>query len=266
MITEFDIDKAEYFAFNEAILRSTVGIAINDNTSIGTGIFVSFRGERFVLTAAHVIQGVSLSKIRYFVPPSTSLRELSMRNVFQFCESAHTGEAFKIADGAIIDDLNDLAAIPLHPLQSLPSHVHFVPVEDCLDTIRNGASILIVGFPVANSALVENAEGLTRALGITSEHATYREELQTRCAQSLTYDPEVHFLIEYSRMEDGIRPSGFSGAAAWCSLSPRSSIWTAVPAFVGVVIRWHRETKENPHMLQIIKASFVKEWFDRRLG
>lgn len=267
MNTEFELDRAEYMAFNEAILRSTVGIATNNNTGVGTGTLVSFRERNFVLTAAHVIEGTDLSEIRYYVPPSTPLKEHSMRKGLPPVEMAYAGDCFKTHGQPIVDDANDLAAIPLAISPLMPRYMQFIPIEGCLKTMRDGASVLIVGFPVANSALLASAsEGSKwiRALGLTSEHAQFSEALQTEFVLPSTYDPDIHYLIEYSRMDDGILPFGFSGAAAWCSLTPQGSVWAAVPAFAGVVTRWVQETNQSPHLLQITRGAFVKEWFEQK--
>jgi hypothetical protein len=265
--TEFELDRAEYMAFNEAILRSTVGIATNNNTGVGTGTLVSFGARNFVSTAAHVIKGASLPEIRYFLPPSTPLKEHSMRNGLPPIEMAYAGDCLKTDGEPIVDDANDLAAIPLAFSPLMPSYMRFVPIEGCLESIRDRASVLIVGFPVANSApldSVNRSSKLGRAVGLTSEHAVFSEAIQTQFVLPSSYDPNTHFLVEYSRMDDGILPFGFSGAAAWCSITSRGSIWAATPVFTGVVTRWVPKTNYNPHLLQITRGAFVKDWFEQR--
>jgi hypothetical protein len=262
MTTEFEIDRAEYMAFNEAILRSTVGIATNNNTGVGTGTLVSFGARNFVLTAAHVVEGASMSEIRYFISPSTPLKEHSMRKGLPIVEMAYAGDCFNTDGEPIIDDVNDLAAIPLASSPLMPNYMQFIPIEHCMDTIREGSSVLIIGFPVANSALFDG-EKQYRAVGLTSEHALFSEALQTQFVLPSSYDPNIHYLIDYSRMDDGILPFGFSGAAAWCSATSHGSIWAAKPVFAGVVTRWVRETNQNPHLLQIIRGAFVKNWFQQ---
>jgi S1-C subfamily serine protease len=49
----------------EAIASYTVGIAVLDNTAIGTGTLISYLGKRYVLTAKHVIAGAAIETIRF---------------------------------------------------------------------------------------------------------------------------------------------------------------------------------------------------------
>jgi hypothetical protein len=259
--TEFEIDRAEYMAFNEAILRSTVGLAVNNNRGIGTGTLVSYRERTFAFTAEHVIRDVDLQEIRYFVPPSTPLIEHSMRDGLpQKFELAYAGDCFKVDGNAIIDRGNDLAAIPLVPSPLMPSYMQFVPIENCLEAINDGASVLLVGFPVDNSTVVS---GMNKALGLTSEHAVFSRSLQTQLTLRSSYDPSRHFLIDYSRINDGITPYGFSGAAAWCSRPSGSPIWAAKPIFAGIINGWVEKTAHNPDLLQGTQGAFVKQWFEQ---
>jgi hypothetical protein len=259
--TEFEIDRAEYMAFNEATLRSTVGLAVNNNRGIGTGTLVSYKERTFAFTAEHVIRGADLQETRYFVPPSTPLIEHSMRDGFpQKFELAYAGDCFKVDGNAVIDRGNDLAAIPLVPSPLMPSYMQFFPIENRLEAINDGASVLLVGFPVANSTLVS---GVNKALGLTSEHALFSRTLQTQFTLHSSYDPSRHFLIDYSRIDDGITPYGFSGAAAWCSGPSGGPIWAAKPIFAGIITGWFEKTARNPDLLKGTRGAFVKEWFEQ---
>ena len=66
---------------------------------------------------------------------------------------------------------------------------------------------------------------------------------------SSTYRAEDHFLLPYSRIEEGIRPYGISGAGAWCNADCPSDVWAARPLLVGVQTSWFQKSK----LLQIVR-------------
>lgn len=261
------VDRAEYMAFNEAVLRYTFGIAVRNNTSIGTGTLVSFGDRKFVLTAEHVIKDVDPSEIRYLVPPPTPLKQHSMLDgVPREFNLPSSGDMFPVDGTLLIDKANDLAAIPLGSTALIPNYMRFFPIEHCLGKINNDSSVLILGFPVDNSAEFKGPhpyQGKWSALGVTSEHAIFSEALQTRYTLHSSFDLNRHFLIEYSRVEDGITPPGFSGAAAWCSEAPNPPIWSVKPFLAGVFTCWHKETHRQPHLLQGVQGYLVRQLFER---
>ncbi|MGZ4856047.1 MAG: hypothetical protein ACXVKH_12610, partial [Candidatus Angelobacter sp.] len=107
MSTPSLVDRAEYMAFNEAILRFTFGIAVNNNTSIGTGTLVSFGDRKFILTAEHVIKDVNPSEIRYLVPPPTPLKQHSMLDgVPREFNLPSSGDMFPVGGTVLFDKTN----------------------------------------------------------------------------------------------------------------------------------------------------------------
>jgi hypothetical protein len=261
------IDQVEYMAFMEAVVRSTFGLAVHNNTGIGTGTLVSFGEKKFVLTAEHVIKDVDPSEIRYLVPPPAPLKQHSMLDgVPPEFNLPSSGDLFPVDGKVLINKTNDLAAIPLRSTALIPKYMRPFPIEICLDKIINDSSVLILGFPVDNSAEYKGPlpyKGQWNALGVTSEHVVFSEPLQTKFTLHSTFDPERHFLIEYSRVDDGITPYGFSGAAAWCAEMPNSPIWTAKPYLAGVFTSWHPKTSRQPHLLQGVQGYLVKRLFEQ---
>jgi hypothetical protein len=250
------LDKAEYMALQESILKSTVGIGIDKNTVIGTGTCVSYGGKNFILTAEHVIRDATSEAIRLFIPPATPLMEHSMRSGLppnSLGGPIVMGDFFET--GLPLVDLdNDIAALPIESTVLFPKHMRFLEMEHVLSQISDGASMLLLGFPVDNSTVLgPNA----KLLGLTSEHANYSTTLQQNSHLHSSYDPASHLVVNYTRLDDGIEPFGFSGAGVWCNFNVETQIWEPKPAFAGVVTSWHR----NQNLIQITRAQVCQNLF-----
>ena len=256
------VERETYMACNEAIVRSLVGIAINQNQNIGTGTFVSFAGKQFVLTANHVIDNIDLSECRFFVPPPTPLIEHSMRSGLpKEFGLPSPGEFLSIGSAILRDVPNDIAALPLLSTTLIPDYIRFFPIESAIDP-KDGLSVMVVGFPVANSAELGRSPGHEfRALGLTSEHGLYSASAQATRTLHSSFDPDRHFVLEYTRDSDGIAPSGFSGAAGWLISTSNSVFWNPEPILVGIFTRWHKKTTGHPDLLQPTRASVIKGLF-----
>jgi hypothetical protein len=69
------LDEQLRLATLERIASYTVGIAVEKNTSIGTGTLITDGTDRFILTAAHVIEGADISGARFWLRPNRALIE-----------------------------------------------------------------------------------------------------------------------------------------------------------------------------------------------
>src|SRR5271154_5860074 len=64
----------------ETVASFTVGVAANDNTEIGTGTLVSFDGQKFILTAKHVIQNAKDEELRFWLRPPAPIIEKAVKD------------------------------------------------------------------------------------------------------------------------------------------------------------------------------------------
>src|SRR5277367_4598761 len=94
---ERPIDEHYQTAIVERIASSTIGIAVRDNKSVGTGTLIAHRSRRYVLTARHVVTGVDPTSIRFWCRPATPIREKSAKDVADAeIGKATVGELFPI--------------------------------------------------------------------------------------------------------------------------------------------------------------------------
>lgn len=60
----------------EKVAGYTVGIAVNANTGVGTGILVANGTDRHILTAAHVVDGIDTANMRFWFRPPAAMVEM----------------------------------------------------------------------------------------------------------------------------------------------------------------------------------------------
>lgn len=227
-------------AIQETISNFTIGLAF-DNTppGVGTGTFVKVNERRFVLTANHNLKGASLDQIRLLPKPAGSIKEATMKEAAeQFGLVASTGLKVRFKEAVLTNAAADIALLELLPEAVIPPPAEFYALDGQSDfAIQDGASIILVGFPVANS--VELAAG-NKVVGAASEVGAFDSTLNDLPGLPSSYDPSEQFLLRYSRLEDGLEPHGFSGAGAWCHFEPKGPIWDPNPRLTGVQVAFHR--------------------------
>jgi len=234
MFSEFDVNKTEYLAFAESISCYTVGIGTHGGRGIGTGTLVLRGGERRLITADHVLDGADLSQTRFYMRPEGNMLEVSVRDGTGPRPRVFTvGDTLEFMGAPVRDKKNDLRILMIACAQQLTGAACCYDATKLIQyTIEDGTSVVIMGFPVANSApLVPGV----RTLGATSDHCKYDSSLTSASGLPSAFDPDEQFLLKYTRIEDDLDPKGFSGAAAWVNGKISTEVWRPNPVLAGVV-------------------------------
>jgi hypothetical protein len=99
----------------ERIASHTVGIASDRNTGVGTGTLVLLDGEKFILTAKHVLGNSKPNELRFWLRRPTAMRDKAAKDTTNADVGGFTiGENLPIVD-AQIDGVRDVAALRLDP-------------------------------------------------------------------------------------------------------------------------------------------------------
>jgi hypothetical protein len=75
IFSKSDLNKSEYLAFTESISRHTVGVRTHGGTGVGTGTLLLRGGKKRLLTADHVLDGLDMSQVRFYLRPEGTMRE-----------------------------------------------------------------------------------------------------------------------------------------------------------------------------------------------
>jgi hypothetical protein len=234
IFSEFDLNKSEYLAFTESISSHTAGVRTHGGTGIGTGTLLLRGGKKGLLTADHVLDGAEMSQVRFYLRPEGTMREVSVRdNLAPRPRTFTLGDTLDLTGSLARDKKDDLRALRIADTQELTGAATFYDASKIVEyEISDGASLVILGFPVSNSSPL--APGLM-ALGATSDHSKYDSKLNLLPGLPSSFDPEDQFLINYSRIEDNLDPEGFSGAGVWVNGDAATEVWRPNPVLAGVV-------------------------------
>lgn len=245
------IDDQYRVACRERIARYTVGIAVERNTSIGTGTLLLVGGERLILTAAHVLSGSQPADIRFWMRPPAPIIQKAAAHT----ENSEIGE-FSLGVQLPIteiwtDQKTDIAAFKLDASFVLPEAADVYDVLGSHEFMNwddkklDGVSLVLFGFPVGNSREVfRKGDRPFRFLGCATHVSEYSMELNTTAWSGL---PSQHsklrdFIFKYHGYLDGFDPHGFSGGAVWVlGDDPHRAIWRPDPILVGVVHHYARK-------------------------
>jgi hypothetical protein len=241
---EFTIGDGEIRAFCHSIAPHIVGLLPPDGLHVGTGTLIKWKSSQLILTANHNLDGSKPSAIRFvFYPGGTQLEgPMSTR---EESGGLYRGMLLPVDDNVISDQENDIVAIPLIANQ-LPPSAECFEIGQKTPVINDGHSVILAGFAWDNSFPLK---GQARAVGVITQSGRFDSALNARKGLSSRYNPEDHFLLPYTRIDDGVRPYGISGTAAWCNADHAGSVWTSHPILVGVQTAWFPTSK----LLQIVR-------------
>lgn len=230
----------------EAIASHTVGIAVLDNTAIGTGTLVSYLGKRYVLTAKHVIAGAAIETIRFWPRPPRAMIEKAAKDATDADYGRETvGVLFPVAAYSTSSEA-DIALLEIDARFELAAGAEFydlsrsAPFGDWRPEGLDALLLLIFGYPTENSRPLRRVGNMEqRFLGATAFESRYfAESNEPEKWKGLPYqlDPAKDFLFDYPQpIEDAMHPRGFSGCGVWvpCDI-PGRPVWTSEPVLLGV--------------------------------
>ncbi|QHN03086.1 S1 family peptidase [Granulicella sp. WH15] len=235
-------------ATNEKVASYTVGIAVEKNTGAGTGTLITNGTHRYILTAAHVIEGVDMAGVKFWLRPNKGLIEKAAQDTTgQEVGRLTVGAAIPIVETRT-DPKTDITILRIDDSYVFPEGPEIYHIarsfefsswpEEQLD----GISTLIFGFPVENSRPLHTIGNNTfRFLGAASMLSKYSTKTNTEGFNGLSgVSPDKDFLFEYTA--DNIEPYGFSGSGVWIPTDTRGrKVWTADPVLIGVTNSYFRK-------------------------
>jgi hypothetical protein len=235
-------------ANTERIASYTVGIASDRNTGIGTGTLALLDGEKFILTAKHVLGNSKPDELRFWLRPPTAMRDKAEKNTTNDEVGGFTaGEKVPIVD-AQLDDVRDVAALRLDPNYTLPDGPEFYDMRRSVPLMRwdkkelDELTLLMVGFPIDNSREVTTKENRKFIfMGVAEHLSNYSAELNTTIWSRIEskFSRDKDFAFTYNGDAEEYRPKGFSGCGVWVlGETPNAPVWTPDPIMIGIVHNW----------------------------
>ena len=234
----------------ERIASHTVGIASDRNTGVGTGTLALLDGQKFILTAKHVLGKSTPDELRFWLRPPTAMRDKAAKDTTNEEVGAFTiGVKLPIVD-AQLDQVRDVAALRLDPNHILPEGPEFYDMRRSIPLMKwdeqelDELTLLMFGFPIDNSREV-TTEGNRKFMfmGCAEHMSNYSADLNTKTWARLSsqFSREKDFVFTYNGDTEEYKPHGFSGSGVWVlGETPNAPVWTPDPIMVGIVHNWVR--------------------------
>lgn len=249
----------------ERIASHTVGIASEQNKGVGTGTLVLLDGQKFVLTAKHVLGKSKPDELRFWLRPPAAMRDKAAKDTTDEEVGGFTmGEKLPIVD-AQHDEIRDVAALRLDPNYELDEGPEFydmrrsVPIMKWDERELDGLSLLMFGFPIDNSREVTTEGGRKFMFMGCAEHlSNYSAELNTKiwARVSSKFSQDKDFAFKYNGGAEEYRPPGFSGCGVWLlGETPNAPIWTPDPIMIGIVHNW---LPQSGNLLALKLPAFIE--------
>jgi hypothetical protein len=235
----------------ERIASHTVGIASDRNTGVGTGTLALLDGQKFILTAKHVLGESTPDELRFWLRPPTAMRDKAAKNTTNEEVGGFTiGVRMPIVD-AQLDEVRDVAALRLDPKYILPEGPEFYDMRRSVPLMRwdeqelDELTLLMFGFPIDNSREV-TTEGNRKFMftGCAEHMSNYSTDLNTKAWARLSsrFSRGKDFVFTYNGDAEEYKPHGFSGSGVWVlGETPNAPVWTPDPIMVGIVHSWVRK-------------------------
>lgn len=244
----FTLGDAEIRAFFHSIAPHIVALLPPDGLHVGTGTLIKWKSSHLILTANHNLDGNKPSAIRFVFHPGGTLREGPM-TTREDSGGLYRGDLLPVDDDVIADKVNDIAAIPFS-VKELPKAAKFYEIGLEVPAPVDGNTVTLAGFAWDNSFPLK---GQARAVGVITQSGRFDSRLNATKGLSSRYNPADHFLLPYTRMDDGVQPYGISGTGVWGNADHAGSVWAPNPILVGVQTAWFAKSK----LLQIVRLEPV---------
>jgi hypothetical protein len=262
---------AESVAIVERIAAFSVAVVDTSMTRLddksqaeeGVGSATAIRGEErlFLLTAKHNVENASVSDLAFMPKPmSASIFGSSQGPIdrFNIVSRLH----LPVAE-IICCPWEDLAVLPLETSfeegQEPARHMEFFKWRDGISSPAVGSTIAALGYPVSRNYVVADrraGNSVEREMAVTKHIMSCEVVPNERGRYVINFDPDRHFLVDFSHLLDSYEPHGFSGCGWWKKGDDQPAVWTANPIFAGVEIRFARDSR----LLLSIRPEIVDKW------
>lgn len=230
---------------------------------IGTGSAFRWKNKYLILTAKHVLEDAGASDLRFLLRPSGQLGDWATR-----FERPELSERVEFAiDRIVMSPRYDLAAIILGSDPSGRAHLQYCQLPSGLAPVPTaGSGVFLAGYPSDLTVTVASrvgADGVAlHALGAIGYGCwTTVVDKPPRFFPS-SYDPDLHFLLEFDPAKESSKPQGYSGAGVWYQGQGSSEVWAARPVLAGLQTGWHAESKLMISIRSEVIGRFLEERVD----
>jgi hypothetical protein len=200
------------------IARYTIAVVPRAGAKASSGVCVCFDGERFVATAAHVIESCGPADVDFMVRPPVPLALLESKSEIPLrIHKVKLSRRFPAPIQTITrsSDLEDVALLRLSTVPRNMSHIEFHDMAAYSTPRKIEGGVLVIGFPTELGHPVR-VGGTVGTAGFLHIEIT---NVSNRTLSTDEYNPALHFLVDFARPgpseHHANAPYGLSGAGVW---------------------------------------------------
>lgn len=224
--------------------------------SIGTGTAVMWNGHELILTAAHVLEGASVTQIALMPRPASSLKELIPGSKL----ALHRRIEPRVRR-IVRCEWEDLAFIELEAGEARDLKVRFADLTRST-TPRVGVTVVYLGHPsssiyeVGRVVRPDGTQVVNNAIGpmITVGKISFLAPKEAKFYKG--FDSKRHFVVDFPPADLGVGGRGFSGAGFWFYRESSGSIWEPAARLAGICT--HQYSRKR--LVKGVKMESVREF------
>lgn len=247
----------QHFASHAVIISyETAGL------NYGTGVAVKFKGQNYIITAAHVLDDKPRNdKILIVGKPDSVLQLVPKREIHNAVIKGTYGP-IKSSRGIPINitkrhtnkALGDIAALKVQEPEKMLSCTTFYDLTNQQEVdIAEGTQVVICGFPRELGLHARHRANGQRHMGLFTYFARQKIKAISEAPEML--DSHIDFLTDFGLDHETCEPKGMSGGGAWTLPKiNQSKLWFPDQAkLVGVQVGFYRK----PHLLRLVRIERV---------
>lgn len=237
-----------------------------DEEQPGSASTIKWGKHHCIMTAKHVVEGAEKNDLRFFFSDADSdymSREESLKRDYIEVDTGHKADIHEM----LLCDWEDIAVLTVDPASA--PNAQFYDFNSGWTDPGDGEPIYCLGFPRHNPITVQverTQERERHLLGLvpmvwTSVVIPKPDSLIEHYATEIPYDPNRHFLIDWTVEDKTLGMKGFSGAATWTDPA-EEKLWTPKLSLTGMATHYYPDIKVG----RMTKASVLKEFLEEALG
>lgn len=263
---DFDLVVQANQAVFEWVAWCTPALVVGER-ELASGVAVSYAGRPLIITAKHVLDGISADRIRFIPRPSGSLKMAGKREVVSDHITMSDAAATSVPTESVVagSDHEDIAVLEISPAFAHASRFRFWELQARFRPTDPGEEVLVYGFPSELVVDVNNRRLRERGKAVHA-HAEWTRVVE-KASEVSGHDPQTHLLLRYAREEGedvADTPHGLSGCGVWrAPLLPREGIWSPNSTeLVGIQNSWYKRAG----LLKATRVEIVMNLLRRTYG
>ena len=254
---DLNLEEKARLAITESVWSLTVAVDVSlaaNESGWGTGSLIEINKRFFVLTCKHVVKSsYQNADLRFLFRPEGSLIDAHKDRVkhtpIQILSKISTksyAQTLPLINRFYSDSDDDLALLEIDSsAKEIKDLIFFNLNKGSILPAEPNTPTYMFGFSVELARMVDKQ-------GVAVFHYFLGSGVIEPKADYAEFDPQRHFLVDFTLDEEAARPNGLSGCGVWARLpSGKDNLWTPNLYFIGVQSAFYPNGREG----QPIKAT-----------